>query len=293
LPTFTIPGHDIDAVKFLTFLGFFSMAVNLFASMFMRVTLPVVRDHFDDDSDSEIDPGESTIMDLSASLHLDERTPLLIGGPEAAREDVEGEMHGKEIVRWSTMRLLRNPGFWAFGLIITGCIGPSETLIASFGTVVTALLPPETKFDFSATISILSQWATPTAISTLTDSKGLTLRNKHVFILSVSSTLARLITGFAADYLAPAPVAVPAPANDNDSDDEAAAPAHYFIQRNPVILRRSTFTALCAAALALVYAWSAAWLDDEAKLWVLSGGVGALYGALFTLTVSCVFVAQS
>lgn len=67
LPAFTVPGHDIDAVKFLTFLGCFSMGVNLFASMFMRVTLPVVRDHFDDDSDSDFDPYESAIADLSAS----------------------------------------------------------------------------------------------------------------------------------------------------------------------------------------------------------------------------------
>jgi len=305
LPAFTVPGHEINAIKFLSFLGCFSMSVNLFAAMFMRVTLPIVHHGFDDDSESEFDPYESAIADLSASLHLDERTPLLIGGPEAAREDVEAELQGKE-VKWSAMRLVRNPGFWGFGLIITGCIGPSETLIASFGTVVTALLPPDSKLDLMAAINVLSQWATPTTISTLTrDSSGLLLRNKHVFILSVSSTLARLVTGFAADYLAPAPIAVPAPTperyHDDDTDSEnddhdheaLSSSQHFFIQRDPVILRRSTFAALCAVALAAVYAWSAAYLDEEAKLWVLSGGVGALYGALFTLTVSRVRAVSS
>jgi hypothetical protein len=74
--------------------------------------------------------------------------------------------------------------------------------------------------------------------------------------------------------------------SDNDSEEGfSAPPTHIFVQRSPVILRRSTLAALCALALAGVYAWNAMWLDSEAWLWILSGGVGALYGALFTITV--------
>lgn len=48
------------------------------------------------------------------------------------------------------------------------------------------------------------------------------------------------------------------------------------------------FAALCSAILAAIYAWSAGMLESEAGLWVLSGGVGTFYGALFTLSVSII-----
>lgn len=285
LPVFEGKGGDINAVKYLSFLGVLSVSVNLFGAVFMRVTPPLPRKrehhHVVDDSDVEsvfsYVSYDNDYADLSASLHLDERTPLLIGGPEAAREEVENQLQGKD-VRWSTVGLLRNKGFWVFGLIITGSIGPSETLMASIGTILTALLPPDAH-SFSSALRIFSGWQGATMSVTAVDT-ALLLRNKHVFILSISSTLSRLVVGFAADALAPAPTAVPAP-----HSDDIDAPTHYFVQKKPVILHRSALTAICATALAVVYAWSAAFLDAESRLWILSGGVGTLYGALFTLTV--------
>lgn len=56
-------------------------------------------------------------------MHLDEHTPLIIGGPEAAREDAEAIVRGKE--RWTVARLLVDwGGFWGFGLLLALCIGP-------------------------------------------------------------------------------------------------------------------------------------------------------------------------
>lgn len=102
-------------------------------------------------------------------------------------------------------------------------------------------------------------------------------------ILSLSSTFSRLITGVLADYLCPPAVAVPsAEAGVTDPN----APTHVYIQKRPIRMYRSTSAALCSLILAGVYAWSAGWLQTEKGLWVLSGGVGLFYGALFTLTVS-------
>lgn len=110
---------------------------------------------------------------------------------------------------------------------------------------------------------------------------GLALRNKHVFILSLASTVARLVTGLTADWLSPPLIAVPAANSDNPD-----SPTHLFIRKRKQRLSRSMYAALCAIALAAVFAWSAGLLETERGLWVLSGGTGALYGALFTLAVS-------
>lgn len=59
-----------------------------------------------------------------------------------------------------------------------------------------------------------------------------------------------------------------------------------MVRKRPIRLYRSSFAALCSLILAAVYAWNAGWLESEKGLWVLSGGVGTFYGALFTLTVS-------
>jgi hypothetical protein len=61
---------------------------------------------------------------LSRSLQLDERTPLLFGGIEAAREEVEAMNRGKN-VKWTAWGLVKDwEGFWLFGILMALCIGP-------------------------------------------------------------------------------------------------------------------------------------------------------------------------
>jgi hypothetical protein len=74
---------------------------------------------FDDDDDDSV--ASSPISEL---LHLSEHTPLLIGGPEAAREEAEAMVHGKD-VKWTAWSLVKDwEGFWAFGILLALCIGP-------------------------------------------------------------------------------------------------------------------------------------------------------------------------
>lgn len=261
----------------------------------------------DDDDDDSV--ASSPISEL---LHLSEHTPLLIGGPEAAREEAEAMVHGKD-VKWTAWSLVKDwEGFWAFGILLALCIGPvrvvsfqpalfrsslcrcvaddpqGEMVIASIGSILTSLLPPTIRSSLVAwtasfqPLSLLSTRSS-SALSPHPGPNALALRNKHVSLLSLTGTVARLLVGITADYLAPPPTAVPAPPSDDPN-----APTHLFVQKKKVRLRRSTFAALCALALAAVLAWSAAWLEDEPRLWVLSAGTGMLYGALFTLTVSWV-----
>jgi len=113
------------------------------------------------------------------------------------------------------------------------------------------------------------------------DEEALNLRNKHVFILSLTGTIARLATGLMADYLAPPLVAIPAPPSDDPH-----APTHLFVRKRKYRISRSMFAAICAICLAGVFGWCAGYLRSERGLWVLSAGTGGLYGALFTLSVS-------
>lgn len=82
---------------------------------------PLVRDEDDLGLDEDAIPPPSPISQL---LHLDEHTPLLIGGPEAAREEAEAMVRGKE-VRITAMKLVKDfEGFWVFGFVLALCIGP-------------------------------------------------------------------------------------------------------------------------------------------------------------------------
>lgn len=80
-------------------------------------------DDEEDRDDVSVDEDGVPHSPVSQLLHLDEHTPLIIGGPEAAREDAEAIVRGKE--RWTAARLMRDwEGFWVFGILLALCIGP-------------------------------------------------------------------------------------------------------------------------------------------------------------------------
>jgi hypothetical protein len=141
--------------------------------------------------------------------------------------------------------------------------------LTSIGSVLESLLASPA--DHSGNIMadfFLAQGHNPARlISTATSkSNALALRSKHILFLSISSTLARLIVGAAADYLSP------------------VVETHAESQRRRFSAKRSTLTVLCMAIETAVYVYTAAFLQTERGLWVLSAGMGAMYGAIFTLT---------
>nr|XP_018266146.1 uncharacterized protein I303_00115 [Kwoniella dejecticola CBS 10117]OBR88304.1 hypothetical protein I303_00115 [Kwoniella dejecticola CBS 10117] len=280
LPIFSLKhSRELDAAKFLFFLGILSPAVNLFGSLFMKVIpQPELFGDIKLPEDAENDMGEMS-ESIGQLLRLDERTPMLIGGIEAAWEEIEAMESGKD--SYTAKDLLKDyQGFWSFGIFLALIIGPGEMVIASIGSIITSLLPP------TALHSDISMFFTTLAPSfTLTNSNPLAVRNKHVFLLSLTSTIARLVTGVLADYLAPPLHATPNPAHRRDPTQ----PSHLFIRQRPVRLSRSAFAALAGATLGLIFAWSAGMLGDTgAHLSVLSAGAGAMYGTIFTLVPAVV-----
>lgn len=120
-------------MRFLVFLGIICAAVNILSSLFMRILdTPIeLLDEEDRDSEDDYDEDGEPRSPVSQLLHLDERTPLLIGGPNAAREDAEAVVRGKE--RWTARRLVGDiGGFWVFGILLALCIGP-VSIQSSYG----------------------------------------------------------------------------------------------------------------------------------------------------------------
>lgn len=115
LSTFHTETNELDARKFLVFLGIICPIVNLFGAVFMKVVPPLPIE------EQDLEVPSSPISQL---LHLDEHTPLLIGGPEAARQDAEEVLLGKEH-KWTAWKLVKDwEGFWFFGSFLALCIGP-------------------------------------------------------------------------------------------------------------------------------------------------------------------------
>ncbi|KIR53778.1 hypothetical protein I315_03904 [Cryptococcus gattii Ru294] len=341
---------DLDPVKFLFFLGLLSPSVNLFGALFMRIIQPTAPPPLEQDmqTTAQDDEGTGPNLPIDQFLHLSEHSPLLIGGPEAARpalEETYGAIrNGDEVEdaskpdhlhhidgatwpgagQWGVRDLIADwQGFWIFGILVALVIGPGEMTIASIGSILTSLLPSPTSLLPSPTslFTTTFSYSTPQAAS---DTNPLKQRNTQVFLISLSSTLFRLLTGLLADYLSPPPTAVPNPAYhpdqddpfaptppetvDHTNDDRAPAgagtgaggerrahaqPPHLWKQIKKVKMSRAAMTATCALLLSAVYVFGAAGLQGKQgqggeRLWVLSIGVGAMYGALFTLTPAIV-----
>lgn len=326
----------------------------------MRIIQPTAPPPLEQDmqTTAQDDEGTGPNLPIDQFLHLSEHSPLLIGGPEAARpalEETYGAIRdGDEVEdaskpdhlhhidgatwpgagQWGVRDLIADwQGFWIFGILVALVIGPGEMTIASIGSILTSLLPSPTSLLPSPTSLLPSptslftttfSYSTPQAAS---DTNPLKQRNTQVFLISLSSTLFRLLTGLLADYLSPPPTAVPNPAYHPDQDDpfaptppEAvdhtnddrapagagtgaggggerrahAQPPHLWKQIKKVKMSRAAMTATCALLLGAVYVFGAAGLQGKQgqggeRLWVLSIGVGAMYGALFTLTVCSSF----
>jgi hypothetical protein len=118
---------DVDPKKFLTFLAILVPCINMFGTIFMRVISPLppsATTTMLDEAEHEHSVPNSPISQL---LHLDEHTPLLIGGEEAVREEAVLKEEGKT-VDWTARKLWKNYGFWTLGGILVLSLGPVRGL---------------------------------------------------------------------------------------------------------------------------------------------------------------------
>lgn len=139
--------------------------------------------------------------------------------------------------------------------LLTVCL-QGEMTLASIGAILSSILADSEPAPHDNVFSM-------TFFGPVVQPSALQLRYKHILFLSMSSTIARLITGVVADYLSP-----------------IVLPPHATTRKT---VKRTTMTAICVAVCTVVYLLAVFAIKTEARLWIISLGIGAMYGALFTL----------
>lgn len=197
------------------------------------------------------------------------------------------------VLNAETRRFLTDHTMWLFALGFFFMIGPGEAFINNLGTVIQTLYPPTTTFVGGG---------------------GPTTAATHVSIVGMTSTVARLLTGSLTDLLAPRPqtqhlqVAHDSGERDDygDSDEDEEVHRDHRDHRNSVYdhdndeslltkLRTRlaqlsisrvafllTFALLLSAGLVVLASGAVQGHGD--RFWIVSGLVGAGYGAVFSLT---------
>lgn len=178
------------------------------------------------------------------------------GGDAAGLKDPEEEearLKKRWVLNAETRRFLTDHTMWCFALGFLFMIGPGEAFINNMGTVIKTLYPPATHHH-----------GQPTSAAT------------HVSIVGITSTAARLLTGTLTDLLAPSP----------QTRHLQVASTGRMLGGRGFSISRVAFLLFFAALLSLGLAGLASGLmqGHGQRFWVVSGLVGAGYGAVFSLT---------
>ncbi|ROT35108.1 MFS general substrate transporter [Sodiomyces alkalinus F11] len=275
---------DLDVFAFFLFLALLLVVVGVLGGFALRVV-------------DEADMIEEAVEELERSGLLD-RSALLEGGARLAgrqgygavedargvegvadddddggggggggtnEEDDDGHDDEDDVRRkkeWvlnaETRRFLTDRTMWFLALGFLLLIGPGEAFINNLGTIIGTLYPPARDRDAAA------DSAPPTSPST------------HVSIVALTSTAARLLTGSLTDLLAPSP------ATRHLQVHVTARPPFF---RNLSISRVAFLLAFGATlSLGLLVLAAGAAQGHGERFWIVSGLVGAGYGAVFSLT---------
>lgn len=171
-------------------------------------------------------------------------------------KDNEGDMYARLKKAWllnaETRAFLADHTMWLFAISFWLIIGPGESFINNLGTVLGTLTSPNT-------------YAKPPAAAT------------HVSIMATVSTVARLVVASLSDMLSPTP---------------ESQHVQTGISRSPPALRQRlqvsrvvlyVISALTFSVGSLVLA-SGVVQEHANRFWIVSGFIGAGYGAVFSLT---------
>ncbi|KAG5990507.1 putative monocarboxylate transporter mch1 [Claviceps lovelessii] len=247
---------QVDVFRFFVFLAVLLTAMGVIGTFLLRVV----------DEDDLI---EEAIEELETSGFLDGSTLLArpqrgYGAAGSSQVNDEAREPSKDDdVRWKknwvlnaeTRRFLTDHTMWPFAIAFLLMVGPSETFINNMGSVIGTLTPPSAE-GFSGD----------------TDSAA-----THVSIFGVTSTFARLLTGTLTDLLAPAP----------DTQHIQLSSSHHSVSpQQRYTISRVAFLLLFAVLMSLgfIFLASGAVQNHADRFWIVSGLVGAGYGATFSLT---------
>ncbi|KAK4640221.1 putative monocarboxylate transporter mch1 [Podospora bellae-mahoneyi] len=261
-------GKKVDVVRFFGFLAILLVIVGVVGAVGLRI---VDEQELIEEAVEELE--RSGILDGSRMLG-NGVTREGYGGVDVDEEREEEDMIGagildprkdqeedKKIKTWvlnaETRRFLTDHTMWLFAFGFFFMIGPGEAFINNMGTVIKTLYDPELRVAGGGAGEHETSAAT------------------HVSIVGITSTIVRLLTGTLTDLLAPSPQA-----------GHVQIASSTELERKRFSVSRVVFLLCFAVMLSLGLAGLAAgWVQDHGeRFWVISGLVGAGYGAVFSLT---------
>lgn len=250
---------EVSVVKLFVFLAVLLVTVGVIGAFGLRI---VDENDLIEEAVEELE--RSGILDGSA-MFTPGRTEHNYGAVERGDpfdelEDVkdpaeeEARLKKQWVLNAETRRFLTDHTMWCFALGFFFMIGPGEAFLNNMGTVIKTLYPPTVHYE-----------GKPTSAAT------------HVSIVGITSTAVRLLTGTLTDLLAPSPKA---------QHVQITATARRLLPARGFSISRVSFLLFFATLLSLGLAGLASGLvqGHGDRFWVVSGLVGAGYGAVFSLT---------
>ncbi|RWA07682.1 hypothetical protein EKO27_g7416 [Xylaria grammica] len=167
-------------------------------------------------------------------------------------DDVYAKLKKAWLLNAETRRFLTDPTMWFFAISFWLIIGPGESFINNLGTVIGTLTSP-------------NHHSKPPSAAT------------HVSIMATVSTVARIVVASLSDFLSPTPESQHVQIGTTHSPPNL----RQKLQVSRVVLY--VISALTFSVGSLVLA-SGAVQEHVGRFWIVSGSIGAGYGAVFSLT---------
>ncbi|KAK0388146.1 hypothetical protein NLU13_4391 [Sarocladium strictum] len=259
---------ELDVFRFFTFLAILLFSMGIVGTFTLRI---VDEQDLIEEAIEELE--QSGLLDAASLLsHSDSRygtmnpANAMGDGEDSAlldpTKDDNAAFKKKWVLNAETRLFLKDRTMWLFALAFLLIIGPGESFVNNLGSVIGTLTPPTTE-----------ALKHNTSVAT------------HVSVFGVTSTLARLLIGTLTDVLAPSP---------HTQHVQISSHIHPTHSERRFTISRVAFMLFFAFLLSigLVFLASGAAQEHADRFWVVSGFVGAGYGAIFSLTplmVSCIW----
>ncbi len=281
---------DVDAFKYFLFLAITLLAAGLLGTIGLKVVdeSELIGDALEaletsgllEDSPffTEADANRRTYGSFDAHPDSDEtastrRLATAAKAREAAREALEARKK-TYLLNEETRIFLRDHTVWLLALGLFLVTGPGEAFINNLGTIIGTLYPPPTSLHAPVV-------GVPTTAAT------------HVSIVAITSTIARLLTGTLTDLLAPirrnhenltASFSSLQLSRSHPAHDVGPLPP-FPLSLIPRRISRVAFLLSFAFLLSLGQAVLASgWVQNHGeRFWIVSGLIGAGYGAVFSI----------
>ncbi|KAK7755792.1 hypothetical protein SLS62_002077 [Diatrype stigma] len=175
-------------------------------------------------------------------------------GSDDDEDDEDAKLRKTWLLNAETRRFLTDHTMWCFALGFWLIIGPGEAFMNNMGTVLGTLHSPNTRSNETTAAT-------------------------HVSIMAAVSTVARLLAASLSDLLSPSPQNQYVQTGVPSSSSSSALKRKLSVSRITLYIAAAAIFSIGTVALA-----SGAIQEHGERFWIVSGSVGAGYGAVFSLT---------